>query len=171
MTGNHKNPYINNMRKRSTPKKTRARTDTSSKAKKTTKKKAKAKVAKISRVPKTRNAGTWSESQFWGSIRAALRSKSRFWKPRLQVLEEARRPNQSSNRRLKWEFLCAHCKNWFPQTQVEVNHKVEAGSLKSAADLAGFVERLFCEKSGLECLCKPCHREHHEKEKQEDKAA
>lgn len=158
------------MRKRSTPKKTTARTDTSSKAKKTTKKKAKAKVAKISRVPKTRNANTMSESAFWGMIRSALRNKSRFWKPRLQVLEEARRPNQSSNKRLKWEFLCAHCKSWFPQTQVEVNHKVEAGSLKSAADLAGFVERLFCEKAGLEVVCRACHLSHHQQDK-EDKAA
>jgi hypothetical protein len=150
------------MRKRSTPKKTRARTDTSSKAKKTTKNKARAKVAKISRVPKTRNAGTWSESQFWSSIRSVLRSKSRFWKPRLQVLAEAKRPYIGPNKRQKFEYQCSVCKDYFIQTQIEVHHTKPCGTLTCAEDLATFVENLFCEKEGLACICKGCHREEHE---------
>jgi hypothetical protein len=34
---------------------------------------------------------------------------------------------------------------------------VPAGSLNCAADLPGFVERLFCEKEHLQVLCESCH--------------
>lgn len=137
----------------------RVRSDTSYKHKK--KAAVKKKKARITRVPKTRNAGTWTESQFWQAIRAALRQKSRFWKPRLKCLEKARRPSQSVNKRLKWEFQCSHCMNWFPQTNVEVNHKIPAGTLKCAADLPQFVENLFCEIDGLEVTCRECHKKYH----------
>ena len=114
--------------------------------------------AKREKLPKTRNAGTWTETTFWSMIRSALRSKSRWWLPRLNALKKARRSSQSSNKRLKWEFLCFKCKDWFPQTEVEIHHMVEAGSLKKAEDLPGFVERLFAEE-GWECVCKGCHLE------------
>ena len=74
------------------------------------------------------------------------------------VLQEARRPSQSDNKRLKWEFQCAECEGWFPQSEVEVDHVVPAGSLRSFEDIAGFVERLFCEPEGLVVLCEQCHR-------------
>lgn len=74
------------------------------------------------------------------------------------VLQGARRPSQSDNKRLKWEFQCAGCNHWFPQSEVEVDHIVPAGSLRSFEDIAGFVERLFCEPEGLVVLCERCHR-------------
>jgi hypothetical protein len=148
------------MRKR---KKARTRSDTSSKPrKKAIVKRAKAK--KASRVPKTRNANTMSESAFWQFIRAALRNKSRWWKPRLICLQKARRPSQSANKRLKWEYQCNHCKDWWPQTQVEINHIIPVGTLKCAQDLPLFVENLFCEIDNLECVCVTCHKKHHKKE-------
>src|SRR5207302_9157165 len=107
--------------------------------------------------PKTRNGGKWTEGQFWSFIRASLRSKSRWWLPRLNALKLARRKSQSKNKRLKWEFLCTKCLKWHPQKNMEVHHSIEAGSLKCANDLPGFVERLFAE-NGWVCLCKNCHK-------------
>jgi len=125
--------------------------------------KRKPKKTSVKRIksPKTRNAGKWTEGQFWSFIRAVLRNKSRWWIPRLNALKNARRSNQSVNRRLKWEFQCKTCKNWYPQKNMEVHHTIEAGSLKSAQDLPGFVERLFAE-TGWVCLCKTCHKKEHE---------
>lgn len=136
------------------------RSDTSIKSKRV---KRMAKKASVSRVSKTRNAGTFTESAFWQFIRSALRNKSRWWKPRLLCLQNARRPSQSSNKRLKWEFQCSHCLNWFPQKQVEVNHKNPVGKLNCASDLPDFVENLFCEVDFLEIACKKCHSSHHSK--------
>lgn len=157
------------MRKRKESNKPSARTDTSTKGRKTAVKK-KAERKKRVRVERTRNAGTMTESEFFSMIRSALRSKSRFWKPRLRALEGARRPSQNKNRRLKWEFQCAYCEDWFPQTQMEVHHDTPAGELRSLEDLPGFVERLFCEDGWL-CLCKGCHAAHHEADKKKKKAA
>jgi 5-methylcytosine-specific restriction endonuclease McrA len=43
------------------------------------------------------------------------------------------------------------------EKNVNVDHICPAGSLKSAQDLPGFVERLFCEIDNLQVLCEKCH--------------
>jgi 5-methylcytosine-specific restriction endonuclease McrA len=60
----------------------------------------------------------------------------------------------------KWvnTYQCAVCENMFRDKDIEVDHKVQAGSLKAAEDLAGFVTRLFCHEDHLQVVCKPCHK-------------
>lgn len=112
---------------------------------------------KREKVPRARASGTMTESAFWSWIRSALRQKSRWWKPISDVKKAARKAYEGKNKRQKYEYQCAKCKEWFPDKQVEVDHIVPAGSLKSSDDLKGFVERLFCEAEGLQVLCKDCH--------------
>jgi 5-methylcytosine-specific restriction endonuclease McrA len=111
------------------------------------------------RVPlvKTRNAETMTESAFWGFIRSALRQKSRWWLPIAKCKLLVKRPYTGINKRQKYEYLCNHCKKYFPEKKINVDHIVQAGSLTCAADLPGFVERLFCEVQGLQVLCTACH--------------
>jgi 5-methylcytosine-specific restriction endonuclease McrA len=116
-------------------------------------------MAKRQRVPRTRNAGTMTEAAFWSMIRSALRQKSRWWKPISETKRKARRNSKSNNKRLKYEYKCAICTNWFPDSKIEVDHIIPAGSLQKAEDLPGFVERLFCEKDNLRVLCVECHKE------------
>ena len=106
---------------------------------------------------KTRNNNTMTESAFWGMLRSTLRQKSRFWLPVKLCLDKAKRPYVGPNKRQKYEYQCAMCKKWFIRTDVEVDHIIPAGSLKSGKDLELFVEKLFCEVEGLRCLCKKCH--------------
>lgn len=101
--------------------------------------------------------GRYTQSQFFSFIRSALRQKSRRWAPIYQCLQDARRPNKSKNKRLKWEYQCSGCKRWKPNTEVSVDHITPAGSLNSFEDLPGFVQRLFCESNGLQVLCDTCH--------------
>lgn len=101
-----------------------------------------------------------SKAAFFQMIRSALRNKSRWWKPITDAKNAARRRNIGSNKRLKWEFQCNNCKNWFPSDDVCVDHINEAGSLNSLNDLPRFVGNLFCEMDGLQVLCKnACHLE------------
>ena len=109
------------------------------------------------RVPKTRNNGTMTESAFWSFIRSTLRQKSRFWKPILQCKMNARRLYKGTNKRQKYEYQCNMCKNWFIEKKINVDHVVPAGTLTTAQDLPGFVERLFCEVDNLQVLCEKCH--------------
>ena len=109
------------------------------------------------KVPRTRNAGTMTESAFWSFIRSALRQKSRWWKPITQCKLSSRRPYKGPLKRQKFEYQCNKCKKWFPEKKINVDHIQPAGSLNCSADLPGFVERLFCEVDNLQVLCETCH--------------
>ena len=121
---------------------------------KATKKAAK----KRQRVPRTRAGNTMTESQFWQFIRSNLRLATRKWPPKNQCRKSARRPSKRKDKRIKWEYQCADCKKWWLQKETQVDHIVEAGTLKAFEDLPGFVERLFCEEGGLQVLCLDCHK-------------
>lgn len=119
--------------------------------------KKKQKATRKPKVLRTRNHGTMTESGFWSFIRSALRQKSRWWKPILACKMSSRRPYRGPNKRQKFEYQCESCLNWFPEKKINVDHVQPAGSLNSAADLPGFVERLFCEVDNLQVLCTDCH--------------
>ena len=114
-------------------------------------------VKKTSRVPKTRNAGTMTESAFWSFIRSALRQKSRWWKPITECKLKAKRKYKGVNKRQRFEYQCNACKQWFAEKNINVDHIIGAGSLNCGADLDGFVNRLFCEADNLQVLCTTCH--------------
>ena len=120
-------------------------------------KKSSSKKRKKPPLLKPRNNGTMTESGFWGFIRSALRQKSRWWKPILECKRLNRRPYKGSNKRQKWEVQCNICKGWFMDKNINVDHIIPVGTLKSAADLPLFVENLFCEIDNLQCACKKCH--------------
>lgn len=121
--------------------------------------------AKRKLLPRPRNAGTLTESAFWGMIRSALRQKSRWWKPITEAKAEARRAYNGTNKRRKWEYRCAKCKKYFPDKETQVDHITPAGTLKTATDLPAFVEKLFCEKGGFQVLCTTCHNIKTQKER------
>jgi len=124
-------------------------------------------VTRKPRVPKTRNAGTMTESAFWSFIRSALRQKSRWWKPIYECKMKARRPYKGPNKRQKFEYKCKCCGDWFPEKLVNVDHIIPAGSLNCKEDLPGFVDRLFCEQENLQVLCEACHNIKTKKDKDE----
>jgi 5-methylcytosine-specific restriction endonuclease McrA len=130
-------------------------------------KKAAAKKPRANVTPKTRNNGTLTESAFWSFIRSGLRQKSRWWKPITQCKLNAKRPYKGPNKRQKFEYQCNSCKKWFAEKNINVDHIEPAGSLNCADDLAGFVERLFCEVDNLQVLCSGCHNIKTQKERNE----
>jgi len=108
---------------------------------------------KKSRVEKPFNNGTMSKAAFFSHIRSTLRNASRWWKPIAEAKKLARRANKGTNKRLKYEYQCNICKEWFSDKEIAVDHILEAGSLKDYEDLPGFVKRLFCEVDGFQILC------------------
>jgi 5-methylcytosine-specific restriction endonuclease McrA len=116
-------------------------------------------------VPKTKNAGTMTESAFWSFIRSALRQKSRWWKPIGEAKAKAKRSYKGPIKRQKFEYQCAECLQWFPDKKINVDHITPAGTLRCADDLPGFVERLFCEVDNLQVLCETCHNKKTQSEK------
>ena len=112
----------------------------------------------VSRVPKTRGGGRYTEAGYFGYIRATLREKSMYWPPKGDAKKRARRSYKGPNKRQRFEYKCNHCKAYFPDKEIEMDHIVGAGRLKSYDDLPRFVKNLFCEEDNYQALCKPCHK-------------
>jgi len=112
-------------------------------------------------APKTRNHGKWSEGEYFSRVRAALRRAFRFWTPMQIALDKASRPSQSSNKRLKKEYICAKCGKWRKRAEMEIDHKEECGSLNRYEDIVPFLQRLTKEDvHAYQILCKDtCHKQ------------
>lgn len=108
-------------------------------------------------VKRTRGAETLTEAAFWSLIRSTLRDRSRRWKPISVCRLRARRKYAGINKRQKYEYQCNHCKKWFSDKLISVDHIIPVGNLNGYDDLPGFVKRLFVEVDGLQVLCKTCH--------------
>lgn len=112
-----------------------------------------------SRVAKPYAGGEFSEARFWQFLRSGLRQMSRRWPPvTRQVWNESRRPYVGPNKRQKFEHQCSSCLKWFKRADMEADHIVPCGSLKSWDDLIGFTQRLLCEVEGVRRLCNRCHQ-------------
>lgn len=110
-------------------------------------------------VAKTRNANTLTESEYFSKIRSMLRSGFRYWKPMQLALQKASRPSQSANKRLKTEYQCATCKKWFKRADIQIDHKIECGSLRTYDDIVPFIQRLTMESvDAYQILCKHDHK-------------
>jgi hypothetical protein len=96
----------------------------------------------------------WTTARFFSFLRSGLRATFNRYPPKYNTLLGARRPAQSEDSRLKWEYQCAECKNWFPKKEVECDHITPAGTLKSFEDLAEFVRKLA---GPQQVLCRTCH--------------
>lgn len=147
------------------------RKDTSSKGRKVAKKKiAKRRPVKNYRVPRTRNANTWTEAEFFSRITRVIRDTFMYWKPMYKALDRVKRlctgkPKFIGNKPTKWEYKCASCGNYFIRTEVEIDHIIPAGSVRSFTDIPPFLERLLSEDiNAYQILCKKDHKTKTDKE-------
>lgn len=107
-----------------------------------------------------RNGGEWTEARFTSFVKSALRNASQRWPPKYKVLSKAyvgQRINPKSGRMAK-HYLCKACEEAFPAKEIQVNHIVPVVPVTGFDSWDGVVERMFCEESGLEVLCIPCHK-------------
>lgn len=100
----------------------------------------------------------WTQAKFWGFLRSALRRASDRFPPKQEAKKLHRRPYKGSNTRQKWEYQCVQCKKWFKDKEVEVDHIIPTGTLRSFDDLPEFCRKLFCGIEHYQILCKECHK-------------
>lgn len=112
------------------------------------------------RVSKTRNLGEYTEAQYWGVVRSALRNAFRYWKPAVMAKIIARRLYKGENKRQKYEYKCASCGEWFPDKETQIDHIIPVGSLTKEEDLVLFLRNLTPENVyDFQVLCIKCHKE------------
>lgn len=98
----------------------------------------------------------WSSARYRTFVRSALRLAWTKWPPKHEVLRRARRPSQSDNKKLKWEYLCTHCNKWTRGDQVSVDHIVPWGDPWSMS-FVDALRALLVPVEELQVLCDPCH--------------
>ena len=123
-------------------------------------------------IDKKRNGGQWTEARFHSFIKSGLRALSRKWPVKWEVLNDActgRKENIKTGKQAK-HYKCAECGKEFPAKDVQVDH------IEPIIPLSGFVswdetiERMLCEKDGLQVLCLTCHRAKSLEERKQSKA-
>lgn len=106
---------------------------------------------------KAAKKAVFDEKKFWTWLRSGLRSMSRRYPPIYEALAAAKRPYTGDNKKQKVCYECAKCKSLESAKNVAVDHRIDCGKLTSWEDVQGFMQRLFCEKGGLDVLCHSCH--------------
>jgi len=114
------------------------------------------------------NSGQWTQGRFKGFITSALRTATQRWPPKFEALKAAllgRKVNEKTGK-LAQHFECAKCKQAFVSKDVQVDHKKPVVDPKKGFEnWETYIDRLFCETSNLQVLCKPCHKVKTAKEK------
>lgn len=124
-------------------------------------------MAKRIKADKTHNNNTITESEYFSKIRSGLRRTFMYWRPMMVALENASRKYTGENKRIKKEYLCAGCGEWFIRKNVQIDHKIPCGSLKNFDDIVPFIQRLTVEApESFIVFCKNCHqvKTNHERE-------
>ena len=113
------------------------------------------------------NSGKWTPARFKGFAVSALRGAFRRWPPKYDALRAAYVDtyiNKASGRMAK-HYVCAECDELYTSKDVQVDHiKPVVDPKVGFVDYDTLVDRLFCEVSNLQVLCKVCHKAKSKKE-------
>ena len=116
------------------------------------------------------NDGKWTEGRFKAFITSTLRSGTRRWPVKHQVLAAAKcgeRQINPATGRLAQLYECKNCKGTFSSRDIQVDHvKPVVDPKKGFISWDVYIDRLFCEAKNLQVLCKPCHKKKTVKERE-----
>lgn len=104
-----------------------------------------------------------TEAAFLAWLRGGIRRS--LWNKAPQKLEFIRKyrekiknPNPKGKVAEVWGGTCALCSQVFPQTALQVDHKVGNNSLKSLDEIASFIKAIvLVTEDDLQFACKACH--------------
>ena len=101
-----------------------------------------------------RNGGQWTEARYNAFIKSALRTASNKWPPKFTVKKRA------------WvergKYRCSGYEqppHIVPAKEIVIDHiDPVICPEKGFVSWDDTIERMFCEESGLQALCKDCHK-------------
>lgn len=116
-------------------------------------------MAKRIKADKTHNNNTLTESEYFSKIRSGLRRTFMYWRPMMVALENASRKYTGENKRIKKEYQCRGCGEWFTRKNIQIDHIIPCGSLKHFDDIVPFIQRLTQEDpNSYQAICGDCHK-------------
>lgn len=90
-------------------------------------------------------------------IKRHIEALSYKWTPRTAAKNASRRVSQLSDKRVKYQFQCNHCEEWFKAKETQLDHIVPKGRYSKETFFV-WLDRLFCQADGFQVLCIPCHK-------------
>jgi hypothetical protein len=116
------------------------------------------------------NGGTWTTARFNGFVKSTLRSGSQRWPPKYKALGQAKQGKRinPATGRLAEHYRCAACKGDFPAKNIQVDHispVIDPNTGFTTWD--DVIKRMFCEEDNFQILCRECHKEKTNSEKQQ----
>lgn len=118
------------------------------------------------------NSGTWTAARYRSFITSTLRAGSRRWPPKFETLNGAKTEKKvnKATGRIAQHYRCIACNDDYPAKDVQVDHiKPIVDPKKGFQTWDLFIANLFCEKDNLQILCKTCHTEKTNLEKETKK--
>lgn len=116
------------------------------------------------------NGGKWTEGRFKAFVTSTLRSGTRRWPPKYEVLADAKcgeRQINPATGRLAQLYECKACKGKFSSRDIQIDHiKPVIDPKKGFVSWDVYIDRLFCEAKNLQALCKTCHKKKTVKERE-----
>lgn len=125
------------------------------------------------RVERTRNGGRWTEARFQSFIKSLLRKGSTRWGPANDALKAAsvgKKFDERTGRQIE-HFKCAGCKEEFPRRDCAKDHIDPVVPIEGWSSWDEIIERMFIEIEGFQVLCKSCHHDKTNEEKEARKNA
>lgn len=99
-----------------------------------------------------------TEAAFYAWVRGQLRRGWSRHPVKHLYLKQNRYKKENARGKMTWHLTCEQCELAAPQTQIEIDHIVPAGSFTCKEDIQGFVERLyFVTFDTIRAVCKECH--------------
>lgn len=91
-----------------------------------------------------------------------LRNISRLWPNKNEVANAAKERvhigfYKNGNPEYKVMLKCAMCKDLFDRSEIDIDHIIPVANAEGFKDWNAYIPALFCDISGLQALCKPCH--------------
>lgn len=105
------------------------------------------------------NGAPWkTEAAFWAWIRGQLRRGWNRHPIKHLYIKQNRYKAQGKRGKMIWHLDCEQCRCPTPQTNIEIDHIIPAGSFTCKADIADFVERLYVVTfDTIRAVCRDCH--------------
>lgn len=111
-------------------------------------------------VELTRASHTKTEAEVSAMVLSALRRMTKFWKPKMDCINDGKRPYTGNNKLQKYEYHCEGCDKYVKQTEIHADHIINCGGI-SGVDwmdkIKPWLIKALVERTGYQRLCKTCH--------------
>jgi len=91
-----------------------------------------------------------SDTRFKSLLISVLRRFSRFWYPSKIVFEKSRIA--------RGMYQCSLCSKIVGQKEIKIDHIEPVVPVTGFTNWDDLISRLFCEETGLQAICKDCHK-------------